>query len=199
MSNSINSDALREQVQEKYKQVAINPAQEFHFHTGRYLAEKLGYSSELYNHFPESAIESFAGVNNPFSARELNSGEKVVDIGCGAGFDCYIAAGLVGESGQVVGVDMTDEMLQKANQNAKAMELNNVGFEQGYLEEIPVEKSWADTVISNGVINLCVDKKRIFKEILRILKPGGFLQFADIANSKAVPQEAINNIELWTA
>lgn len=190
MSNSINSDALREQVQEKYKQVAINPAQEFHFHTGRYLAEKLGYSSELYNHFPESAIESFAGVNNPFSARELNSGEKVVDIGCGAGFDCYIAAGLVGESGQVVGVDMTDEMLQKANQNAKAMELNNVGFEQGYLEEIPVEKSWADTVISNGVINLCVDKKRIFKEILRILKPGGFLQFADIANSKAAPSRS---------
>jgi len=199
MSSSINSDALREQVREKYKEVAINPSQEFHFHTGRYLAEKLGYSSDLYDHFPESAVESFAGVNNPFSIRELSPGEKVVDIGCGAGFDCYIAASLVGDSGQVIGVDMTNEMLEKANHNLKTMEFDNVRFKKGFLEDIPVETSWADSVISNGVINLCVDKMQIFKEILRVLKPGGFLQFSDIANSIEVPQAAIDNIDLWTA
>tara|TARA_B100000902_G_scaffold306741_1_gene295445 strand:- start:581 stop:1180 length:600 start_codon:yes stop_codon:yes gene_type:complete len=199
MSSSINSDALREQVREKYKEVAINPSQEFHFHTGRYLAEKLGYSPDLYDHFPESAVESFAGVNNPFSIRELSPGEKVVDIGCGAGFDCYIAASLVGDSGQVIGVDMTNEMLEKANHNLKTMEFDNVRFKKGFLEDIPVETSWADSVISNGVINLCVDKMQIFKEILRVLKPGGFLQFSDIANSIEVPQAAIDNIDLWTA
>ena len=199
MNSSINSDALREQVREKYKEVAINPSQEFHFHTGRYLAEKLGYSSDLYDHFPESAVESFAGVNNPFSIRELSPGEKVVDIGCGAGFDCYIAASLVGDSGQVIGVDMTNEMLEKANHNLKTMEFDNVRFKKGFLEDIPVETSWADSVISNGVINLCVDKMQIFKEILRVLKPGGFLQFSDIANSIEVPQAAIDNIDLWTA
>ena len=199
MSSSINSDALREQVREKYKEVAINPSQEFHSHTGRYLAEKLGYSSDLYDHFPESAVESFAGVNNPFSIRELSPGEKVVDIGCGAGFDCYIAASLVGDSGQVIGVDMTNEMLEKANHNLKTMEFDNVRFKKGFLEDIPVETSWADSVISNGVINLCVDKMQIFKEILRVLKPGGFLQFSDIANSIEVPQAAIDNIDLWTA
>ncbi len=127
------------------------------------------------------------------------SSDNVVDLGCGAGFDCFVASGLVGDEGEVVGVDMTDEMLSKSRALADELGLNNIEFRDGLLEELPVEDAWADVAISNGVINLCSDKKKAMAEIYRILKPGGYLQFADIANSKPVPQAAVENIDLWTA
>jgi arsenite methyltransferase len=144
-------------------------------------------------------VESFAGVANPFSLRRLQAGERLVDAGSGAGFDCFIAAKQVGPTGRVVGVDMLDEMLTKSRATATEMGLSNVEFRQGLLEEMPVDSGWADVVMSNGVINLCADKKQVFKEIWRVLRPGGSLQFADIANGKPVPESAIRNIDLWSA
>jgi SAM-dependent methyltransferase len=195
----LDNDALRRQVQEKYREVALDPRSEFHFHTGRYIAERLGYREFGLDALPESAVESFAGVANPFLPRRLQSGDKVVDAGSGAGFDSFIAAAMVGASGQVIGIDMTDEMLDKAILTAAELNFGNVEFRKGLLEEMPVEDGWADVVISNGVINLCPDKLKVFQEVLRVLKPGGHFQYADIANSQPVPQAALDNIDLWTA
>jgi arsenite methyltransferase len=195
----VDSAALREEVKKKYREVAIDPHGEFHFHTGRPLAKRLGYDEAVVAAMPDSAVESFAGVGNPFSLRELTPGERVVDIGSGGGFDCFIAASQVGPRGRVVGIDMTEEMLAKSRGTAAAMKLANVEFREGLIEELPIEDEWADVVISNGVINLCADKQKVFSEIWRVLRPGGHLQFADIANSQPVPAAAIANIDLWTA
>jgi arsenite methyltransferase len=195
----VDADALRDQVKLKYRDVATNPEQEFHFHTGRALSRRLKYDEAITSRISDPAVESFAGVANPFSLRDLQAGEKVVDLGSGAGFDCFVASALVGDEGEVVGVDMTEEMLNKSRALADDMGLKNIEFRDGLLEELPVEDAWADVAISNGVINLCSDKKKVMAEIYRILKPGGYLQFADIANSKPVPQAAVENIDLWTA
>jgi arsenite methyltransferase len=196
---SVDGAALREAVKDKYREVAVEPYGEYHFHTGRPLAKRLGYDDEMVAALPDAAVESFAGVGNPFSLRDLNAGERVVDIGSGGGFDCFIAAGKVGPEGAVVGIDMTEEMLGKSSATAAGMGQTNVTFREGLLEALPIEDGWADVVISNGVINLCADKQRVFSEIDRVLKPGGHLQFADIANGKPVPEAAVQNIDLWTA
>ena len=195
---AVDPDALREQVREKYREVATDPTRTFHFHTGRPLAARLGYDTAAVDALPDRAVESFAGVGNPFSLRFLDPGERVVDVGSGAGFDSFIAAGQVGPDGQVVGIDMTAEMLQKSRATAEALGFGHVEFREGLAEQIPVEDGWADVVISNGVINLCADKKTAFEEIFRVLRPGGRLQFADIANGRPVPPEALRDIDLWT-
>ena len=195
----VDPAALREEVKSKYREVASNPHGEFHFHTGRAAAKRLGYDPGLVDRMPDAAVESFAGVANPFALRPLEPGEKVVDAGSGAGFDCFVAAKQVGPSGRVVGVDMLPEMLEKSRASAKRLELDNVEFREGIIEKMPVPDGWADVVISNGVINLCADKKQAMQEIWRVLKPGGRLQFADIANGKPVPNSALRNIDLWTA
>jgi SAM-dependent methyltransferase len=194
----VDPEALRAQVRGKYREVAVDPGASFHFHTGRGLASRLGYEAAAVAALPDRAVESFAGVGNPFSLRPLAPGEKVIDVGSGAGFDSFIAAGQVGPTGQVVGVDMTAEMLAKARQTAAALGLTQVQFREGLAEALPVENGWADVVISNGVINLCADKQAVFAEILRVLHPGGWLQFADIANGRPVPAEALRDIDLWT-
>jgi len=194
----VDPGTLREQVKEKYREVAMNPRGSFHFHTGRPLAVRLGYDESVIASFPESAVEAFAGVANPFSLRSLMEGERVVDLGSGGGFDCFVASMQVGPKGHVVGVDMTREMLLKARGAAAEMGLNHVEFREGLMEDLPVGDGWADVVISNGVINLCADKRRIFSEIDRVLRPGGRIQFADIAHGKPVPEEVIRNIDLWT-
>src|SRR6266851_7670704 len=189
---------LRQQVRDKYRAVALDPHADHHFHTGRPLAARLGYDQAVVDAFPDRAVESFAGVGNPFSLRRLALGEKVVDVGAGAGFDSFIAAGQVGRGGEVVGIDMTAEMLSKSRQTAEALGLAHVEFREGLAEALPVEDGWADVVISNGVINLCADKHAVFAEILRVLRPGGRLQFADIANGRPVPAGALRDIDLWT-
>lgn len=196
---AVDADALRAEVSSKYREVAMNPHGTFHFHTGRALAERLGYSDTLVGSLPDTAVESFAGVANPFALRPLVSGERVIDVGAGAGFDAFVAARQVGPSGRVIGVDMTDEMLVKSRATAAALDMSNVEFRKGLAEKLPVEDGWADVVISNGVINLCADKGAVFAEIYRVLRPEGVLQFADIANGQPVPAAAINNIDLWTA
>jgi SAM-dependent methyltransferase len=196
---TVDPDALRQEVRAKYRDVADQPNAEHHFHTGRKLAAILGYDDGVVARMPDRAVESFAGVGNPFSIRPLQPGERVVDVGSGAGFDSFIAADLVGAIGAVVGVDMTAEMLAKSRDNAAALELaNRVEFREGLAEAIPVDSGWADVVISNGVINLCPDKRAVFEEIRRVLRPGGVLQFADIANGRPVPVEAMRQIDLWT-
>jgi SAM-dependent methyltransferase len=194
----VDPTALREEVKTKYRAVAVDPHGGYHFHTGRPLARHLGYDEEVVARMPESAIEAFAGVGNPFSQGMLRLGERVVDLGSGGGFDCFVAAEQVGAEGQVIGVDMTDEMLRRSRAAATAMSLRNVEFRQGVIEDLPVENGWADVVISNGVINLCADKRCVFDEIMRVLRPGGRLQFADIATGKKVPEAAKRNIDLWT-
>lgn len=195
----VDLGTLREAVRDKYRDVALAPHGEYHFHTGRPLAARLGYDSEAVDRLPDSAVESFAGVGNPFSLRPLAEGERVVDAGSGGGFDCFVAAHHVGRSGRVIGIDMTEEMLEKSRATAAELGLAHVEFRDGLLEEMPIEDGWADVVISNGVINLCADKSRVFAEILRILRPGGHLQFADIATGKPVPESARSNVDLWTA
>ncbi len=190
--------ALREQVKSKYREVAADPTRTYHFHTGRGLARRLGYEDDAVDALPDRAVESFAGVANPFALRRLAPGERVVDIGSGAGFDSFLAVAQVGPTGRVVGVDMTPEMLEKSTATGTELGLDHVEFRAGLAESLPVEDSWADVVISNGVINLCADKHAVLSEIRRVLRPGGWLQFADIANGLPVPEGALRDIDLWT-
>lgn len=195
---TLDLDSLRNAIQEEYELVALEPERGFHFHTGRPLARLLGYPDEWLIDLPESSIESFAGTGNPFNLGALNPGERVVDVGSGAGFDSLIAARMVSPSGQVVGVDMTPAMLEKARSAAKEVGVGNVEFRHGYAETLPIEDGWADVVISNGVLNLIPEKPAALQEMARILKPGGRLQIGDILVQKAVPESAKRKIDLWT-
>jgi arsenite methyltransferase len=199
MDEMVDAETLRREVREKYRQVALEPNASFDFYTGRPLAARLGYPSAIVDALPDRAVESFAGVNNPFLLRDLERGERIVDVGSGAGFDAFVAAGLVGDEGRAVGVDMTSEMVNKAQDTADALGLTQVEFREGLAEALPIEDGWADVVISNGTINLCADKRTVFAEIHRVLRPGGALQFADIAKERPVPPEALRDIDLWTA
>jgi SAM-dependent methyltransferase len=194
----LNITELRTAIQEEYATVALNPKQGFHFHTGRPLAQMLGYRPEWLEGIPETALESFAGTGNPFSLGELKAGENVVDIGSGAGLDSLIAAKMVRSSGQVVGVDMTSAMLNKARYAALEAGLDQVEFREGYAEALPVLDGWADVIISNGVLNLMPDKSAVLQEMARVLKPTGRLQIGDILVQKAVPESAKRKIDLWT-
>ena len=200
MSNELLVDVatLRAQVQDKYREVANDPHGTHHFHTGRPLSKRLGYDQAVVDNLPDRAVESFAGVGNPFSLRRLTIGERVVDVGSGAGFDSFVAATQVGPTGRVIGIDMTAEMLAKSRATAKELQFEQVEFREGLAEFLPVEDGWADVVISNGVINLCADKQAVFAEIHRVLRSGGVLQFADIANGRPVPIEAMRDVDLWT-
>jgi SAM-dependent methyltransferase len=195
---NLNLVELRAAIQAEYAAVAQNPAQGFHFHTGRLLAHLLGYREAWLDGVPEVAIESFAGTGNPFSLADLKPGERVVDVGSGAGIDSLIAAKMVGPTGRVVGVDMTPAMLDKARRAAGEAGLDNVEFREGYGEALPVLDGWADVVISNGVLNLMPDKSVALQEMARILKPTGRLQIGDILVQKAVPESAKRKIDLWT-
>lgn len=194
----VDTAQLRRAVQEEYAEVAHNPDKGFHFHTGRKLAVMLDYRDEWLEGIPENNLASFAGVGKPFTFGPLSRGERVVDIGSGAGLDSLIAAKMVGPSGQVVGVDMTPVMLGKARQGAARMGAGHVEFREGYMEALPVDDGWADVVISNGVINLSPDKSAVWAEIYRVLRPGGRIQIADIVVGKPVPDSAKEDISLWT-
>jgi SAM-dependent methyltransferase len=189
---------LRSAISKEYEEVANEPEKGFHFHTGRKLADILGYNHEWLEGIPESSIESFAGTGNPFSIGELKPGEKVIDIGCGAGIDSLIAANKVAPSGEVIGIDMTLAMINKAKNAAEEAGLLNVDFRIGFIENLPVENEWADVVISNGVLNLTPDKSVTLLEMFRVLKPNGRLQIGDILVQKPVPISAKQKIDLWT-
>jgi SAM-dependent methyltransferase len=194
----VDVNRLREEIKHKYREVAETPEKGFHFHTGRKLAEMLSYPMDVVDSLPARVVESFAGVNNPFSMGDLREGETVLDIGSGAGFDSILAARMVGTTGWVIGVDMTEEMRRKAAENARLVGLTNVVFRDGLAETLPVPDESVDVVISNGVINLCPDKLAVYREALRVLKPGGRLQIADVVVQKPVPESAQADIDLWT-
>jgi SAM-dependent methyltransferase len=195
---AIDRDQLRAAIREEYALVAKDPTHGFHFHTGRSLADRLGYRAEWLAGVPNEALASFAGTGNPFLAGELAAAERVVDVGCGAGLDTLIAARMVGPDGRVIGVDMTPDMLERARAAAKLAGLSNVELRQGYLEQLPVPDEWADVVISNGVMNLAPDKEAAFAELARVVRPGGRLQVGDLLVQKPVPEAAKARIDLWT-
>jgi arsenite methyltransferase len=195
---NITDNALREAIKKEYEEVAINPKKGYHFHTGREAASRIGYDPELYAGLPEENIASFAGTGNPFSIGAIHPGEVVVDVGSGAGFDSLIAARLVGPQGRVVGIDMTDAMIEKAKSGAEIMDASNVQFRRGLADNLPLEDGFADILISNGVLNLTPDKNKTLKEWARVLKPGGRMFIGDIVIEKKMSQEALDDISLWT-
>lgn len=198
--NSIVVDQvlLRESIRTKYQEVASQPSAEYHFFTGRKALEHLGYADARLDGVPERVLEAFAGVADPFHWGTPPKGATVLDIGSGAGLDAVIAARAVGESGTVVGVDMTEDMLARATEAAELMGLGNLEFRPGLAEDLPVGDQSIDVVISNGVINLVPDKLRAYREIVRVLRPGGRVQVADIVVEKPVPERAQRDIDLWS-
>lgn len=196
---SVDVDRLRGEVEEKYGEVAERPTAEHHFHTGAEALDHLGYPRELYADLPGQAVEAFSGVAHLFHWGLPSPGERVVEVGCGAGTDGLIAARAVGEEGAVVGVDMSESMLERARRAAEEAGADNVELRRGLAEDLPVEDGWADRVISNGVLNLVPDKGAAYREIFRVLRPGGELQVSDICVERAVPEEAKADVDLWTA
>jgi len=202
----LDQERLRAAIREEYEMVAREPQRGFHFHTGWPLAHMLGYADAWLAGIPNASIESFAGTGNPFSLGEPRPGERVIDVGSGAGIDSLIAARMVGPTGRVMGVDMTPAMLEKARGAAAATGLQNVEFREGYAEALPVPDGWADVVISNGVLNLMPDKSAALQEMARVLrspdpgsgKPTGRLQLADILVERPVPNGSKRKIDLWT-
>ena len=193
----IDVDLLKSEIKKTYASVSTEPEKDFIFPTGRAWAEDLGYPEELAT-VPESAVESFAGVANPWAMGRLAPGERVLDLGSGAGTDSLIAAQMVGEQGHVTGIDMTQEMLAKARAAAAEMGATNVEFVEGEAERLPFPDASFDVVISNGVIDLIPDKDAVFIELFRVLAPGGRIQVADVTIQNPVSAEGRRNIDLWT-
>ena len=191
----VDLEQLRLEVREKYREVAEDPSGDYHFHTGRAHAIRLGYPTSPLDQLPEDACEAFAGVANPFYWGGPQPGERVVDLGSGAGMDSFLAALWVGKDGAVIGVDMTPEMLERSCHLAARLGLANVEFREGFIEQLPIDDGWADLVISNGVINLCPDKLGVYREVNRVLKPGGRMTIADICVEKPVPESALKDID----
>lgn len=195
----VDVNRLHSEISDKYREVAENPDAEQHFHTGRKALDHLNYPPELVQGLPDRAAEAFAGVANLFRFGLPQEGETVIDIGSGAGTDSLIAARVVGPGGTVIGVDMNEAMLNRARTAAEEAGLDNVEFRQGTAEELPVADGWADLAISNGVLNLVPDKLTAYREIYRVLKPGGRIQVSDICVEQPVPEEAKQDVDLWTA
>jgi len=193
----IDVGLLKSEIQKTYTSVSEEPGRDFIFPTGRAWAEDLGYPDELAN-VPESAVESFAGIANPWKLGRLAPGERVLDLGSGAGTDSLIAAQMVGPEGRVTGIDMTPAILAKARAAAAEMGATNVEFIEGEAERLPFTDESFDVVISNGVIDLIPDKDAVFSELNRVLEPGGRLQVADITLQQPVSEEGRRNIDLWT-
>jgi SAM-dependent methyltransferase len=194
----VDAVALRERVQEMYREVAEQPGGDFHFETGRAVAERLGYPAAWLDAVAPDALASFAGVGHMLDLAAIKHGETVLDLGSGSGTDAFIAALLTGPEGSVVGVDMTDAQLAKARRLGDELGLEHVAFVEGLIEEPPVETGSVDVVISNGVIDLVPDKDAVFDEIDRVLRPGGRLQLADVVIHTEVSEDARERIDLWT-
>jgi arsenite methyltransferase len=194
---SVDVGLLKSEIKKTYAAVSQEPETDFIFPTGRAWAEDLRYPDEL-SAVPDAAVESFAGVANPWELGRLAAGERVLDLGCGAGTDSLVAAQMVGVEGRVIGIDMTPEMLTKARAAAEAIGATNVEFVEAEAERLPFDDASFDVLISNGVIDLIPDKDAVFGEIYRVLRPGGRMQVADVTIQSPVSEEGRRNIDLWT-
>jgi len=193
----VDVELLKREIKKTYAELSKQPEKDFVFPTGRAWAEDLDYPPELAK-VPDTAVESFAGVANPFALGRLEAGERVVDLGSGAGTDSLVAAQMVGPEGQVTGIDMTPQMLEKARAAAVELDVENVEFLEGEIERLPFADESVDVVISNGVIDLVPDKDAVFAEIFRVLRPGGRMQVADVTIQNPVSEEGRRDVDLWT-
>lgn len=194
----VDVELLKREIRKTYASVSQEPERDFMFPTGRAWAADLGYPEALLARVPEGSAESFAGVANPFSLGALAPGERVLDVGCGAGLDSLVAAQMVGTDGSVTGIDMTPEMLAKARAGAAELGINYATFAEGEAERLPFDDASFEVVISNGVIDLIPDKDAVFSELHRVLVPGGRIQVADVTIQRPVSEEGRRNIDLWT-
>lgn len=185
-------------MKKKYSGVAASATGFFSYQVGKQGARALGYDVTLLDDISDELMASFCSVGNPFTLAPITEGSRVLDIGCGAGYDLFIASRLVGPDGKVFGVDLTDEMVGRARINLKALQVENVELLQIEGEQLPFDSNYFDAVISNGVINLSPDKASLFAEIFRVLKPSGRLQFADIVLEKPLPPHLASSIESWS-
>jgi len=197
--NKVNVMDLEQKVKAMYRDVALHPEVEYHFEMGRALAERLGYPTEMLDKLPSQSIDSFAGVGHYFDLAGIKEGEAVVDLGSGSGMDVFCAALKVGKTGEVIGIDMTDEQLEKSIKLANEANITQVNFHNSYIESLPIINASVDVVISNGVINLSSNKESVFQEVARVLKPGGRMVIADIVTTSKLPENISCNATLWAA
>jgi SAM-dependent methyltransferase len=197
--STVDVDALETKVKAMYRQVAEQPHGGFHFELGETVAARAGYDAARLAAVPAAAVESFAGVGHFFDLAALTAGDVVVDLGSGSGMDAFYAASLVGPTGRVIGVDFTTEQLDKARRIAGESGFENVEFREGRIERLPLDDASVDCVISNGVINLCPDKSRVFADAARVLRPGGRLAIADIVSEQQLTDAIICNADLWAS
>jgi arsenite methyltransferase len=198
-TRQVDTTELEQRVKRMYEEVALEPGNEFHFETGRALAERLGYPSTELDRVPAAAIESFAGVGYFLDLAAIAEGEAVLDLGSGSGTDSFLAALAASSSGRVIGIDMTDAQLAKADQLAREQGFANVEFRAGHIEQPPVDDGTFDCVISNGVINLSPDKQAVFAAAARALRAGGCLALADIVSETQLPEGVTCDASLWAA
>jgi arsenite methyltransferase len=190
---------LTERVKGMYQEVALHPDHDFHFETGRPLAERLGYPAGDLDRIPAAAIDSFAGVGYFLDLAAIAPGEVVLDLGSGSGTDSFLAALAAGEAGSAIGIDITDEQLAKATRLAEKAGIANVEFRKGQIEDPAVAPGSVDCVISNGVINLSPDKPAVFAAAAAALRPGGRLAIADIVSATQLPEGVTCDASLWAA
>ncbi len=195
----LDQQELEQRVKKMYKDVALHPERTYHFEMGRPLAEKLGYPKNVLDEIPLESIDSFAGVGYFFDLARIQKGEIVADLGSGSGMDVFYAATKVGQSGEVIGLDMTQEQLEKSKKLKDKFQFRQVFFLESYIEQLNVVSECIDVVISNGVINLSNQKAKVFEEVSRILKPGGRLALSDIVTETKLPENITCNASLWAA
>jgi SAM-dependent methyltransferase len=203
MTDSVEAQAelegvLKDEIIRMYQDVADNPDGEFHFFHGRQAAEMFAYDARALDEAPEGAVASFAGVGNPHVRSNVQPGETVLYLGSGAGLDAIIAARSAGPTGKVIGVDLNPSMCLKAQAHAAATG-SDMECHEGRMENVPLTDESVDVILSNGVINLSFQKRKVVEEMFRVLRPGGRISITDIVSAKQLSQSIVNDPKLWAA